>query len=319
MLGDSVKINTRSIFAVFALMMLGVSIPLVAAQTNSIQYQHAAGIVTMETDDIEIKITGNNQAPHFHWWTPNNPTVDYHVMFVKLFEANDTNVNGAFDVGTDSIVGPVFPLPTSDWEFSGFDVDTDGENVTAVHFNFTTTAMHNPRPQGQGGFDELPPISQFDLMVQIRVHMDLSKPGEFKFDLIVDGWEWTYDDSIFVLQFTITESNHGQNQGDRDPAGFQQKTQYNFTFGAAYMECADEALAAQNTLEVKASHGEGTGLEAGESVYLSFEYFGNETLEYDPILGIESTTSGVDTTLLLIAGAGVVIVLIAIVALRARK
>jgi hypothetical protein len=117
----------------------------------------------------------------------------------------------------------------------------------------------------------------------------------------------------------VTESNHGQNQGERDPAGFQQMTQYNFTFGGAYMECADEALAAQNTLEVKASHGEGTGLEAGESVYLAFEYFGNETLEYDPILGIESSVTGVDTTLLLIAGGGIAIVLIAIVALRVRK
>ena len=91
LIGDKVNINTRSLFAVFALMMLSVSIPLVAAQANSIEYRHAAGIVTLETDDIEIRVTGNNQAPHFHWWDPNSQTVDYHVMFVKLFEANDTN------------------------------------------------------------------------------------------------------------------------------------------------------------------------------------------------------------------------------------
>jgi hypothetical protein len=240
-------------------------------------------------------------------------------MFVKLFEANDTNENGAFDLGTDTMVGPVFPLPTANWEFSGFDTDTDGENVTEVHFNFTTTAMHNPRPAGQGGYGDLPPLSEFNLSIQIRVHMDLSEPGEFKFDLILDGWEWTFVDSILVLQFQVTESNHGQNQGEREPAGFQEMTQNNFTFGAAYMECADEALAAQNTLEVKASHGEGTGLEAGESVYIAFEYFGSETLEYDPILGIDSTTTGLDSTVLLLAGAGVAIVVIAIVALRARK
>jgi hypothetical protein len=298
---------------------LGIAIPIVSAQSNTLQYQQSAGMVTLTTDEIEVKVTGNNQAPHFQWWDPNNPTVDYHVMFVKMFEANDTNENGAFDIGTDSMVGPVFALPTINWEFSGFDTDTDGENVTAVHFNFTTTATHDPRPVGQGGYGELPPLSDFELTIQVRVHMDLSEPGEFKFDLIVEGWEWTFEDSIFVLQFTITESNHGQNQGERDPAGFQEMTQFNFTFGAAYMECADEALAAQNTLEVKASHGEGTGLEAGESVYLAFEYFGNETLEYDPILGIDSTTTGLDSTVLLLAGAGVAIVVIAIVALRARK
>lgn len=79
-------------------------------------------------------------------------------------------------------------------------------------------------------------------------------------------------------------------------------------------------MAAQNQIEVKASHGEGTGLEAGESVYLAFEYFGNETLEYDPILGVESETGNILTdNILLIAGVGVVIAVVAIVALKARK
>ncbi|MGY5854678.1 MAG: hypothetical protein RTU92_14005 [Candidatus Thorarchaeota archaeon] len=308
----------RSTLAILALILMGIGVPLASAQTNGIQYNQAAGIVTLTTEEIDIKVTGANQAPHFHWWDPNNPTVDYHVMFVKLFEANDTNSNGVYDLGTDLMLGPAFALPAINWDFSGFDVDEENGSVTEVHFNFTTTTSHDPRPDGPGGYGNLPDIQEFDLMIQVLVHMDLSEPGEFKFDLVIDGWVWSDSDSILVLQFNVAESNHGQNEGEREPAGFQQKTQSNFTFGNAYMECAEEAFAAQNEVQVKASHGQPAGLEAAESVYLAFEYFGNETLEYDPTLGIESSTYNLltDPLVLLAAGAGVVLILVLVVRMR---
>ena len=99
--------------AIFAVLLVGVGVPLAAAQGNSIQYQYSAGIVSLTTEDISIKVTGNNQVPHFHWWDPNNPTIDYHVMFVKMFEANDTNADGIFENSTDHMIGAPFALPTS--------------------------------------------------------------------------------------------------------------------------------------------------------------------------------------------------------------
>jgi hypothetical protein len=316
--GDYVYIRKLSL-GLFALMLLGLGVPLVAAQSAGIQYQHSAGIVTLTTEDIDIKVTGVNQAPHFHWWDPNNPTVDYHVMFVKLFEANDTNSDGIFDLGSDSMVGPHFALPTIGWDFSGFEIEQEGGNVTAVHYNFTSTTTHDPRPTGSGeNYGHLPSLPTFDVMIEIRVHIDLENPGEFKFDLVIDGWEWTYDDSILVLQFTVTESSHGQNQGDQDPTNFGH-TGTQFSFGNGYMQYEPTALAAQNTLEVKASYGEGTGLEAGESVYLAFENFGNETMEYDPILGIEPSTSDSLTTTLLLVGGVVLVIFVAVLVVRSRK
>jgi hypothetical protein len=314
------KLNTKTMIAMLALVIMGTTIPMAAAQANGIQYQQAAGIVTLTTDEMSVKVTGNNQAPHFHWWDTNDPTVDYHVMFVKLFEANDTNANSAFDLGTDHILGPVFPLPTTGWDFSGFDTDEVNGSATYVHFNFTTTATHDPRPETPGGYGNLPALPEFDVMIQIRVHMDLSEPGQFKFDLVIDGWMWSDNESILVLQFTVTESNHGQNQGDRDPYGFTEKTQSNFTFRNAFMECADEAFAAENQVQVMATHGEGTGAEAGESIYLAFTYFGNDTLEYDPTLGLLSADVTADnTTLLLIGGAVAALVVIALIVVKMRK
>ncbi|MHA1906867.1 MAG: hypothetical protein ACW98Y_06210 [Candidatus Thorarchaeota archaeon] len=310
--------NRNYAIAAFAVLLLGLGMPLVAAQSSSVQYQHSAGIVTLTTEDIDIRITGNNQAPHFHWWDPNNPTVDYHVMFPKMFEANDTNTDGVYDHGTDPMIGSPFALPTIDWDFSGFDVETDGENTTAIHFNFTTTSTYDPRGSGAGS-GGIPDLDEFDVYIEIRVHLDMTSPGEFKFDVIIDGWEWTYDDSILVMQFTITESNHGQQApGDDAPSGFQHTgTQFEFTNG--YMQYEDTALAAQNQLEVKASYGEGTGLEAGQNVYLAFEYFGNDTLVYDPVIGITSSDPASFDTLLLVTGGAIIVLVVVLVLWKLRK
>ena len=315
------NLNRKATLALFALMLVGVGVPLAAAQGNSVEYQYSAGIVSLTTDDIAIKVTGNNQAPHFHWWDPNTPDVDYHVMFVKMFEANDTNADGAFTNGTDNMIGAPFALPTTDWDFSDFVTEDDGENTTAVHFNFTTTSEFDPRPEGVGmDYGGLPSMPAFNVSIEVRVHLDLTNPGEMKFDLVVDGWDWTYEDSILVLQFTVTESTHGQLQGSDAPSGFQRDgTQFQFENG--YFEYNETALAANNSLQVKASYGEGIGQEAGQSIYLAFENFGDDTLEYDPILGIASTDSTAfvpDTMTLAMIGGAVVVLLILVVAVRRR-
>ncbi|MHA2423248.1 MAG: hypothetical protein ACXAEF_00540 [Candidatus Thorarchaeota archaeon] len=312
--------NRNYAIAAFAMFLLGLGMPLVAAQSNSIQYQQSAGIVTLTTDDIDIRVTGANQAPHFHWWDPNNPTVDYHVMFPKMFEANDTNTNGVFDVGTDIMIGTPFALPTTNWDFSGFDVETDGENTTAIHFNFTTSSTYDPRGSDSGSQSgNIPDLDEFDVYIEIRVHLDMTSPGEFKFDVIIDGWEWTYDDSILVMQFTITESAHGQ-QGVSDdaPSGFQH-TGTQFDFANGYMQYEETALAAQNQIEVKASYGEGTGLEAGQNVYLAFEYFGDETLVYDPVIGITSSDAISSDTLLLVAGGAIILLVVVLVLWKLKR
>ncbi len=319
-LGDLMDTYKKTILATLAVLIVGIGVPLAAAQGTSIEYQYSAGIVTLTTDDISIKVTGNNQAPHFHWWDPNNPTVDYHVVFVKMFEANDTNADGVYTNGTDTIIGALLALPSIGWEFSGFEVEEEGGNTTAVHFNFTTTTEFDPRPEGAGmGWGSLPDLPSFNVTIEVRVHLYLSTPGEMKFDLIVGGWEWTYEDSILVLQFNLTQSNHGEVQGDQDPAGFH-KTGTKFQFENGYFEYNETALAANNSLQVMASYGASTGSELGQAIYLAFENFGSDTLEYDPILGIESSTSTgfvLDPlTLAIIGGAVVVLLLVAVVIKR---
>jgi hypothetical protein len=314
-------VNTykKTSLALFALMMIGMGVPLAAAQSTGILYQHSAGIVSLETDDIAIKVTGNNQSPHFHWWDPNNPTVDYHVMFVKMFEAGDVNENGVYDNGVDTMIGAPFALPTVGWDVSDFETVEDNGNTTEVHFNFTTEATFDPRPEGAGtDYGSLPSVPPFEVEIGVNVHMYLDNPGEFKFDLIVEGWNWTYTDSLLVLMFTVTESAHGQSDGDSAPSGFQ-RDGIKFQFENGYFEYNETALAANNSLQVKASYGDPSGDYSGNAIFLSFEYFGNETLEYDPILGINPSEPGLvldPMTLGIVAGAAVIILLAVVLVKR---
>lgn len=317
--GDSMNIYQKTSLALFALILIGIGVPLAAAQSTGILYQYSAGIASLETDDIAVKVTGNDQAPHFHWWDTNNPTVDYHVMFVRLFEANDTDSNGIFDNGTDIMIGAPFVLPTTGWDFSDFETVEEDGNTTEVHFNFTTEATFDPRPEGTGtDYGNLPNLPEFDVAIEVRVHMYLENPGEFKFDLVVEGWSWTYEDSLLVLMFTVTESAHGQSHGDTDPSGFH-RTGTTFQFENGYFQYNETALAANNTLQVRASYGAASGGYSGNAVYLSFANFGNETLEYDPILGVLSPEPGLvldPMTLGLVAGAAVIIILAVVLVRR---
>ena len=270
----------KTALALFALTIMGLGAPLAAAQSSGILYQYSAGMVSLETDDIAIKVTGND---------------------------------------TDNMIGAPFVLPTVGWDFSGFETVEDNGNTTEVHFNFTTEATFDPRPEGTGtDYGNLPSLASFDVNVSVNVHMNLSLTGEFKFDLVVEGWSWTYEDSILVLMFTVTESAHGQSGGDTDPTGFH-KVGTKFQFENGYFEYEETALAATNTLQVKASFGDATGDYSGNAVYLSFENFGDDTLEYDPILGILPSEPGIlDPMTIGIVGGVAVIAILAIVLVRRK-
>jgi len=307
-----------------ALFALVASLPLVSAQGNGMQYQHSQGMVELSTDEIGIKVTAMNQVPHFHWWNITENETEYHVMFLKLFEATDNDTNGAYTPENDTIVGAPFALPSSEWDFSGFDTEEDGTgNVTAVHFNFTNTETFEPPVTGPGSG-----MPSFDVTIQIRVHMDMENPDQMKFDLVVDGWEWAQEDSILVFQFTVSESDRGEENGTREPPDFVQEGNQ-FEFGGAFMEYAENASAGDAQAQVRGTYGQAPEGETGKSTYLAFEYFGNETLEYDPTIGLSSTEDGtddgtdngglgIDYTQLAIIGGGIILVVLVILAVKRK-
>lgn len=285
----NMKANHSRIAAALAAMALLALVPIAAAQEQGIQYQFNEGLASLTTDQIGVKVTAYNQVPHFHWWNATSNETDYHVMFLKLLEVNDTDGNGEYDPETDTIVGAPYLLPAGVWDFSGFETVEEDSVVTEVHFNFTKTENFTlPTPTTTTTTAQAP--TNFEVTMQIRVHIDTSNPHEMKFDIVISGWKWASEDSMLVFQFTVTQSEHGEETGTDEPPEFVQEGNQ-FQFGEGYMEYAEEAIAGETPIEVKGTYGEGTGGEDGQSVYLAFQYFGNETLEYDPILGVSSGTT----------------------------
>ncbi|MFW9845132.1 MAG: hypothetical protein ACFFD6_00165 [Candidatus Thorarchaeota archaeon] len=304
------------------------SLPLVAAQPHhrGFQYEQSQGVVTMTTGEIGVRISASGEVPHFSWWNQSEPGSDYHVMFNRLFEANDTNEDGVFEPGVDEFVGALFSLPMADWEFSGFLTEEQNDVITAIHFNFTNTdtydhhgsGMQTTMPGMPGGPGHMNPM---DVEIQIRVHFYLATPDQFKFDLRISGWEWTHDDSILVFQFAVAESEHEHMMGDREVPSIEHEGS-KFSFGDAWMQYEQSGFAgnASHQVQVRASHGGGLMAQEHNSIYLAFENFGDEPLEYDPILGLSPLSTGTTWTVLgidynqlvLVAGGASVVALIAI-------
>ena len=96
-LGDLMQTHKKIIIALLAVVMLGISLPAASAQSHQLDYEHSNGIVSMSTDEIEIRVVGANEQPHFHWWSPDNPAYDYHMRFVSTQENLDQKRNKVID------------------------------------------------------------------------------------------------------------------------------------------------------------------------------------------------------------------------------
>ncbi len=268
---------------VLILMML----PHTTAQMGGIEYSYGAGIATLTTNEIGVRISASNQVPHFWWWNRSAPEKNYHLQFLKLIEVQDLDEDGLFDPSTDMIVGIPFILPGMNWDFSGFYTQEEDSIVKSVHFNLSTTASFSipiPTTTPITTVPTTPSQIEFDVEIQIHVSINASNPNELKFGVSLSGWQWRYDDSILVFQFVISESD--QEAGDKEPPSRFEQQDNLFEFGPSYIEFAEEAYAGTSTVAVGGSYGSGTDGEEGQSVYLSFEHFGNNSLFYDPIVGM---------------------------------
>jgi hypothetical protein len=294
------------------------------------QYEESLGVITITTGEIGVRVGANGEVPHFSWWNETNPGTHYHVMFNRLFEANDTNENGIFDPRIDHLVGAMFGLPMADWEFSGFVTEEQNDVITAIHFNFTNTETYDHHRPGMmttmPGMHEMPGhTNPMDVEIQIRVHFYLATPDQFKFDLRISGWEWTNTDSILVFQFTVGESDRSRDTIDRDVGRIDHEGT-RFTFGNAWMEYEQHAFAgnASHQVQVRASHGDPLRIGEHKPIFIAFEYFGDETLDYDPILGISPlattwTFLGIDYNQLVLLAGGFSVLAILVIAVKYRN
>jgi hypothetical protein len=282
-----------------------------AADGTGLQWQYDAGNkqVTVTTSELDIRVSTGGQVPHFMFWDPTiadpNARLTYHVQFYQLIEFDDTDADGVYTNGTDTNVR-ILALAAINWTFSGFLVEETNGSVTAVHFNFTLADVHPPQ-----GYEEL--------FVQLRCHVNASKPEELKFDVVISGWPWANSGTYLALRWDLMVQSPGTamyRHASRYQYHVENRT---YAFDGAYVSYRNTANVGLSTVPVNCSISEQVDKTR---FYIVYPNFGNETLEHDPEVGLGDTTVEPPVVpLLLVVGAGALAcgVIAAAVLVRRRR
>jgi hypothetical protein len=244
----------------------------------------------------------------FSFWNESDRSDEYRVSFEAFFEANDINRDGAFDPDKDAYVGAIvqprnegLSWYTPSFNFSNIIFEVQDNVTTAVHFKHTynMTFTHqdyeseyimNPVPTWSGVPGH---TKQMNIKLELFLHFYLNTPNQFKVDIRVSGWEWTSNDSILVFVITVEEFHEGIDSSDLLIVDEDNR----LYFRKAWIEYAQNASAGNETgqVQVQASQGRYSyqnlynQTQESSAIFIAFENFRNETLDYNTIIGLNPT------------------------------
>ena len=314
------------------ILLLFVTLQVEAVPGAGIEYEHKNGIATIATDNVTISVNAQGNIPVVHYTLASGLT--YNVMFKQLIEYQDLNEDGAFQYN-ESLPGvPIFTFTSAKWLFSGFETDLVGEDISAIHFNFT--------------LDQMMGLLYQDLDITIVFHLymddvdiggyDLVGGTELKFDLYISGWAWEEVDSLLALRFDITSAEGSQirNQHNQqlettvnttnneikqqNTEEIKQKFEIQQEGNKAYFAYANQSrIKNQYESQYRYSEVNGSCSSSGDGIlqlFLSFEHF--DELIYDPSLGTDD--SGVaETSIAWMSAIILPILAVAVVKLAQKK
>ena len=234
------------------------------------------GSVVVETNAMTIKLVGNENVPFYFFWPTNSPSEKYKVQMYQFFEAIDIDQDGTYDQDSDTIVqGSVISLASLDWQFSDIITETDAQgDFVALHFNMTSQTKPGGSNVG----------SRASFTVQFRSHLFAENEAALKFDVVVEGYEFSNDEAMLVLAHKIflTNDNNEMKQSENE-----------VQFGNAFFEASDTAEATETgTVKVGVSYAsDSDGNDANAMIYLAYSHFSGD-LVHDPTIGIGGNTAG---------------------------
>ncbi|MHA2408375.1 MAG: hypothetical protein ACXACA_08400 [Candidatus Ranarchaeia archaeon] len=283
--------------------------------------------VTIQNFSVQI-IT--DTVPLFRLGERNQPDEMYLVRLDDLIEFNDTNSDG-IPQPTERAPGGTLPLSAGDWDVSELLNETEGEDLKAIHFNYTLVNITSPKFE--------------NLILQYRFHLYVDNTtvntgdlqtfvvgsSELKFDVLIENWPWVSEGNQLALRILLT-STHGRTLRHRHIHQTRAMTWENATGDVqAYFRYEDQVMLRNNTdfyLRNITS-----GLEENGTtpyLYLVYPYFGDQQLIHDPTLGLQigSSTTGTSTfpsinelisSPLFVGGLSLIVIVVTTVALRKRN
>ncbi|MDH5404735.1 MAG: hypothetical protein OEY49_19690 [Candidatus Heimdallarchaeota archaeon] len=251
-------------FAVIGLIVVsGAQIGVIA---NSHLVLQSEDNITVETNNIVMSVTGGGNVPFYTFWKLGNNDSVYRVQFTQIFEVNDNNDNGIYDINGDTrVAGIPYSLSSLTWEFSEIVSDDNGN-----HFNITSS---------NGIFTFANHIGE--------------DANSLKFDVIINStFQFNSSDSLLVLAFSLKQLNRQGNENINE-------TGNSIGFDDAFFEIEDTAEDDNGVINVGLSYASESGL--GGQAYISYEQFSGQLI-HDPTIGIltpsiENQTNNADEIL----------------------
>lgn len=234
-----------------------------------------AGLITLDTGSLVVEIKGGVEIPQFFFWESGNDTDVYKLQLDQVFEVLDNNSNGIYDLHEDQRLGDTtVPLATLSWEFSDFlTVNDTDNNISELHFNITSVS---PAAALAGA----PPENE--MYIQFRIHMDVTKATELKFDVVIDNYNFTDPDALLVVAFKLMTPNNETIQQDG----------YELQFGEAFFQSASSANDTNGEMQVGLTN---DIEDESRKIYLAYEHF-DGLMVHDPVIGLSSVDDTVDDT-----------------------
>ncbi|MCG3259630.1 MAG: hypothetical protein H7644_07785 [Candidatus Heimdallarchaeota archaeon] len=338
--------NKVKIIGLSMMVLMMLTLTQASAGNQVLGYQEQNKLVTLTYDTITIKVNAGGMVPKFQY-TEENSGFDFNIMMRSVIEYLDFNEDGAFQYNETGIWmddpnppepahSNVLALSSIRWTFGGFDVDyVEGtEEVSAVHFNFTSEMVMDPF------------YSDFEMEIVAHMYLvDTTTFGyivigksELKFDIVMRNWNWQRNDTNLALRFDIAPIKNTYQLSDTNDvacdlgansSGFENKVENTDSIKQQYKIAGEGvegwfAYANQaqyrvaSTYEygsVNASHsalGDGT-----LQTYLSFEHFDDEVV-YDPSISVGEDILKTGSLELIFIGSGALMIL-GLVLLRRRN
>jgi len=168
--------------------------PLMTSAVNSeISVSDAAGVITIVTDTISIRVAPD-QA-HVTWWFGNdsNPGEMYKLQLTKIqeFMGDDAVLDDKTEFG-----GVAYNLITSAWEYEIVEADTE----LTITLSLTGLANGADIYLIMHVYNTDEPIDGTDQVVDGLT--------ELKFDIVVDNWAFTPMAQGYAIQTYLTEVQH---------------------------------------------------------------------------------------------------------------
>ena len=264
--------QSRTVFlwGIFLLAVLGF-FPI-TSRANGIFYNLNASGLESENGPFKLLLT-KETGPHYRFFDRFAGTKEYHLHFLRIFEFQDIDGDGIYSDASDVILPPPVSLQGGSWFFKDFTYEEQNDSIQTLQFHLNGSSFA--------------PL-QTSLKIGLSHYIDAANTSMIKFDITISGWQWTNENSKLCLAAVIGSSD--RNGGSISKANATQKRS-RIAFQSAFLSYPLNASFNSTPAEVNVSLGEFPEQDDGQGVLFCFPNFGDNTLFYDPTIGLKDLSS----------------------------